>query len=172
MTIDRHVEKETNMESELTNKGSALRLKDVLSRGLSSHIAGDFLPVFTMLDHELSVDESTPRWGVYDAQPPYDLLDREPMENDLVVCEVELQVQALKLNDTKAPHPLYSITATAGVVYRLIKSVSSEIMVQELQRRAKRHARGFLRNRILEEAASMRLPAIPFQQTWLTRKPK
>jgi hypothetical protein len=144
---------------------TVLKLKDVVSRGIRTRIAEEFLPIFAMLDHELTLEEAVPRWGAYDAQVPHTLLQRAPAKHDLVLCEVELQVTAYEVKNGQARRFLYSIRATAGVIYRLTQDPSDEQLMGELKRRPMRHARGFLRNRVLEEAASMRLPAIPFQHT-------
>jgi len=67
---------------------------------------------------------------------------------------------------------LYEFEVKVTVIYRLRRAATREEIDRELGLKTRSDARGVLRNRALEEAASLRLPPIPFHAEWLELAPQ
>jgi len=157
-----------------SKKKPALRLLDVVSRGVKSTIAKSFSPIFNSPEHEVLISENLGAWELRDGLPAHEVVERASQKHDIVLCEALLKLKASMSGDASSVKriSLYEIEIKATAVYRLQRAASHEEIARELGLKTPNHARGVLRNRALEEAASLRLPAIPFHAEWLEIAPE
>ncbi|GEM_PF-1565699 len=148
---------------------SVLHLVDIVSRGITSKIDSQYVPVLKFLEHNAVLTETLGRWALYSAESNGELVERSPQREDIVVCESALQLVAHEHSGSHSVE-LYSIEVTAAAIYRLSANADENLVFAELSRRTCAHVRGFLRNRVLQELAGMRSPPVPFQSEWA--KPK
>jgi len=156
------------MTSEAKHK-SPLRLMDVVYSGVKATISAHFSPIFDWPEHELLISEKLGSWKLRDGLAPHAVAPRASQKNDLVVCDALLKLKASMSADESSAKRivLYQIEIKVTALYRLQRAASCEEITRELALKTRNHARGVLRNRALEEAACLRLPAIPFHAEWL-----
>lgn len=140
-----------------------LKLLDVVSRGAQIKVADRWLPLLAQETYQVRVTETVlGYYGYRRAEAGH--ASKEPLgRGDIMVRDVEIRAEA-KLADKRK---LYSIKVVAGVIYELVVNGSDQEVDKESKIRALRHARGFLRNRVLEELASLRIEPIPFHRELL-----